>query len=282
MSDRGELLGGVHVGGDSPIKKINVLEEDFGLDIPIESVPLPSRGLIYPVDSPLYGKETLEIRPMTAKEEDILTSRALIKKGTVLTEVMKSCLIDKNIDPDMLISGDRNALMIALRITGYGADYKVDTDCPACGATNSNEFDLSELAIKRLEVEPVAEGANLFEIELPVTKKVLHVKFLTGHDEQDIVTTADRKKKQGLQKTDSIITDRLTRSIISVQDIRDKNKIAIFVRNMPARDSLALRKFLDNYEPGIEMKAWMACSSCHEQSEVRLPLGASFFWPDTQ
>lgn len=282
MSDRGELLGGVHVGGDSPIKKINVLEEDFGLDIPIESVPLPSRGLIYPVDSPLYGKETLEIRPMTAKEEDILTSRALIKKGTVLTEVMKSCLIDKNIDPDMLISGDRNALMIALRITGYGADYKVDTDCPACGATNSNEFDLSELAIKRLEVEPVAEGANLFEIELPVTKKVLHVKFLTGHDEQDIVTTADRKKKQGLQKTDSIITDRLTRSIISVQDIRDKNKIAIFVRNMPARDSLALRKFLDNYEPGIEMKAWMTCSSCHEQSEVRLPLGASFFWPDTQ
>jgi len=282
MSDRGELLGGVHVGGDSPIKKINVLEEDFGLDIPIESVPLPSRGLIYPVDSPLYGKETLEIRPMTAKEEDILTSRALIKKGTVLTEVMKSCLIDKNIDPDMLISGDRNALMIALRITGYGADYKVDTDCPACGATNSNEFDLSELAIKRLEVEPVAEGANLFEIELPVTKKVLHVKFLTGHDEQDIVTTADRKKKQGLQKTDSIITDRLTRSIISVENIRDKNKIAIFVRNMPARDSLALRKFLDNYEPGIEMKAWMTCSSCHEQSEVRLPLGASFFWPDTQ
>ena len=85
MSDRGELLGGVHVGGDSPIKKVNVLEEDFGLDIPIESVPLPSMGLIYPIDSPLYGKETLEIRPMTAKEEDILTSRALIKKGTVLT-----------------------------------------------------------------------------------------------------------------------------------------------------------------------------------------------------
>ena len=281
MSDRGELLGGVHVGGDSPIKKVNVLEEDFGLDIPIESVPLPSMGLIYPIDSPLYGKETLEIRPMTAKEEDILTSRALIKKGTVLTELMKSCLVDKNIDPDMLISGDRNALMIALRITGYGAEYKVDTDCPACGTTASNAFDLSDLAIKRLEIDPVAEGANLFEIQLPVTKKTLQVKFLTGQDEQDIVVMSDRKKKQGLQKTDTVITDRLSRSIISVEGIRDKNKIGIFVRNMPARDSLTLRKFLDAYEPGIEMKSWMTCPSCHEQSEVRLPLGASFFWPET-
>ena len=280
MSDRGELLGGVPVGGDSPIKKVNVLEEDFGLDIPIESVPLPSKGLIYPVDSPVYGKETLEIRPMTAKEEDILTSRALIKKGTVLTELMKSCLVDKNIDPDMLISGDRNALMIALRITGYGSDYTVDVDCPACGTNSKNEFDLSELAIKRLEVSPVAEGANLFEIELPLTKKTVQVKFLTGHDEQDITQTADRKRKQGLQKNDTMITDRLIRSIVSVDDIRDKNKIAIFVRNMPARDSLALRKFLDNYEPGIEMKSWMTCPNCHESSEVRLPLGASFFWPD--
>ena len=281
MSDRGELLGGVHVGGDSPIKKVNVLEEDFGLDIPIESVPLPSKGMIYPVDSPLYGKETLEIRPMTAKEEDILTSRALIKKGTVLTELMKSCLVDKNIDPDMLISGDRNAIMIALRITGYGAEYSVDTDCPACGVTSKNTFDLSELSIKRLEIEPVADGANLFELELPVTKKSIQVKFLTGQDEQDIVVMTDRKKKQGLQKNDTVITDRLTRSIISVEGIRDKNKIAIFVRNMPARDSLSLRKFLDNYEPGIEMKAWMTCPSCHEHSEVRLPLGASFFWPDS-
>ena len=281
MSDRGELLGGVHVGGDSPIKKVNVLEEDFGLDIPIESVPLPSKGLIYPIDSPLYGKETLDIRPMTAKEEDILTSRALIKKGTVLTELMKSCLVDKNIDPDMLISGDRNAIMIALRITGYGAEYNVDVDCPACGATTNNNFDLSELQIKRLEVSPVADGANLFELELPVTKKTIQVKFLTGHDEQDIVVATDRKKKKGLQKTDSMITDRLTRSIISVDNIRDKNKIAIFVKNMPARDSLSLRKFLDNYEPGIEMKAWMTCPSCHESSEVRLPLGASFFWPES-
>ena len=281
MSDRGELLGGVHVGGNSPIQKVNVLEEDFGLDIPIESVPLPSRGLIYPIDSPLYAKETLDIRPMTAKEEDILTSRALIKKGTVLTEIMKSCLVDKNIDPNMLISGDRNALMIALRITGYGSDYKVDVECPACGTVGNHEFDLSELEIKRLEVEPVAEGANLFEVVLPVTKKSLHVKFLTGQDEQDIVVMADRKKKQGLQKIDSVVTDRLTRSIVSIGDIRDKNKISIFVKNMPARDSLALRKFLDNFEPGIDMKTWMTCTNCHENSEVRLPLGASFFWPET-
>ena len=83
MSDRGELLGGVHVGGNSPIQKVNVLEEDFGLDIPIESVPLPSRGLIYPIDSPLYAKETLDIRPMTAKEEGTNASFTKVKRVTV-------------------------------------------------------------------------------------------------------------------------------------------------------------------------------------------------------
>ena len=98
------------------IKTSNVMKDDFNFEIPAEAVPLPSRGIIYPQDSPLHGKEVLEIKPMTAREEDILTSRAYIKKGTVLTQLMKSCLVDKSINPDDMIAGDRNALMIAIRI----------------------------------------------------------------------------------------------------------------------------------------------------------------------
>ena len=227
------------------------------------------------------GKEVLEIKPMTAKEEDILTSRAYIKSGTVLSKLMKSCLIDKSINPDDLISGDRNALMVAIRVTGYGADYDVEIDCPECGAKNKETFDLSQLKIKRLEIDPVEYGQNLFEVELPVTKKVVRVKFLTGKDERDMMITAERKKKSGF-KGETSITDRLVRSIVSVNGITDKNKINFFVKNIPARDSLALRKFLDKNEPGVDMKGWLTCSSCHEESEVRLPMGASFFWPDTE
>ena len=267
------------ISDSGPIQKSNVAKDDFGLDIPVESVPLPSRGLIYPVDSPLHGKETLDIRPMTAREEDILTSRAYIKNGTVITKLINSCLVDKRINSDDLISGDRTALMVALRITGYGADYTTDVVCPACSATGTYEFDLSSLPIKRLEVEPVESGENLFEVVLPVTKKSVRVKFLTGHDENEMLVINERKKKKGMS-TDSTVTDRLTRVIQSVDSITDKNKIAFFVRNLPVRDSLALRRFLDSQEPSVEMKGHMRCNSCFEESEVDLPIGASFFWPD--
>jgi len=281
MSDSDvEDIKAANVKNVGPIQVSNVAKDEFGLDIPTELVPLPSKGRIYPSDSPLYGQEALEIRPMTAREEDILTSRAYIKKGNVISKLIESCLVDKSINPDELISGDRNALMVALRITGYGAEYKAEIDCPACGAKSEQSFNLSELKIKRLAVDPVAEGSNLFELELPISKKSVRVKFLTGEDEQEMMTIADRKKKSGIVSS-SAVTDRLSRSIVSVAGITDKTKIGMFVRNMPARDSLALRKFLDNQEPGIDMSVYMSCPSCNEESEVTMPLGASFFWPDS-
>lgn len=288
MSEREDLLGsapqqqlsGHDAVASGAIKKVNVLQDEFGMDIPVESVPLPSKGLIYPPDHPLCGQETVDIKPMTAKEEDILTSRALIKKGTVITELIRSCLVDKRIDPDDMISGDRNAIMIALRITGYGSDYNVEIECPHCGEKDKYDFDLASLEIKRLQVDPVDAGSNLFELQLPVCKKSIKVKFLTGKDEHDMLVTSERKKKKGLKKNDTLITDRLSRSIVEVGGITDKNKIAIFASNLPVRDSLALRKFLDTYEPGIDMSGWVTCTSCSESSEVKMPLGASFFWPD--
>ena len=130
----------------------NVLRDDFGMEIPVESVPLPSEGKIYPADSAAYSRETVEIRAMTAKEEDILTSRALIKKGTVISELIKSCVVDKTIDIDSLILGDRNAIMTAVRVTGYGAEYRVEVVCPSCSEKSSQDFNLGELPIKRLKI----------------------------------------------------------------------------------------------------------------------------------
>ena len=275
--ERSEIFGAMKSG--MPTR--NVMQEDFGFEIPVESVPLPSLGKVYDAESPLYGQETIDIRSMTAREEDILTSRSLIMKGTVITELLRSCIIDKRIDPDAMLSGDRNAVMTALRITGYGAGYKVEVDCPACGERSKQSFDLSELPIKRLGVEPVAEGANIFETKLPRTKAVVRFKFLTGHDEQEITTAAERAKKQGM-KADNLVTQRLRYAITSVNGITDKGKINMFVRNIPASDSLFLRKHIDANEPGVEMKSWMDCPSCLEHSEVRLPMGASFFWPDAE
>ena len=276
---RNEIFG--NVGGNPMIPKSNVMKEDFGFEIPVESVPLPSRGVVYDTESPLYGQDTVEIRAMTAREEDILTSKALIKKGTVITHLLESCLIDKRIKTSEMLAGDRNALMTALRITGYGSDYVVEVDCPGCGERSKNTFQLSELPIKRLDVPPVADGVNLFEFDLPVTKHTVRYKFLTGKDEEDIMVMQERKKKTGMQG-DNLVTTRLQYCMVTVNGISDKGKVNAFIRNMPARDSLALRKHIDKAEPGIDMKSWMDCPHCLETSEVRLPLGASFFWPDTE
>jgi hypothetical protein len=217
---------------------------------------------------------------MTAKEEDILTSKALIKKGTVITELLRSCILDKSIDVEQLISGDRNALMTAIRITGYGALYNCEVSCPACNEKNKQEFNLGELPIKRLDIEPTVAGANLFSFFLPVSKKQVHFKFLTGGDETEISQEMERRKKKLGSDTDNLITIRLQYAVVGIGDVKDRTKIQQFIRNMPAGDSRALRKFMDDHEPGIDMKSWMTCSSCSEQSEVRLPIGASFFWPD--
>ena len=258
----------------------NVMRDDFGLDVPVESVPIPSNGLIYPEGSPLHLAETVDIKAMTAREEDILTSRALIKKGTVISTLIGSCVVDKNINVDEMISGDRNALMTAIRITGYGTTYTCEVECPECNAKNKQDFNLGELPIKRLAIQPVVEGANLFSFVLPMTKKTVQFKFLTGADELEISQEMERRKKKLGAENDSFVTTRLQYSIVSVGDVKEKGKIFQFIRNMPAGDSRALRKFMDDNEPGIDMKAWMTCTSCSEQSEVRLPMGASFFWPD--
>ena len=275
-TDRSALFGGAVPAG---IQTKDVMRDDFGFEVPVESVPLPSNGVVYPAESPLHDRETVDIRSMTAREEDILTSRALIKKGTVITELIRSCLTDKRIQVQDMLAGDRNAIMVALRITGYGADYAVEADCPKCNTRSKQNFNLGEMPIKRLEVEPVAKGQNVFEFKLPVTKKTVQFKFLTGRDEEEINTIQERAKKQGAL-ADSVVTTRLQYAIVAIDGRTDRGAINGFVRNMPARDSMSLRKFIDANEPGIDMKGEFDCPSCNELSEVRVPLGASFFWPD--
>lgn len=254
------------------------VKADFGLDIPQEIVPLPSNGKVYPQNSSLYGMDSVEIRAMTAREEDILTSRALLKKGAVITELIKSCLVDKSINVLDLLSGDRNALMVAIRITGYGPEYSVEMECPECSVKSPHDFDLSSLPIKRLEIEPVIAGSNIFEFMLPRSKKNVKFKFMTGRDEEEMMAMSEKQKKLGLPN-DSNVTTNLLYAIQSIDGVEDRTKISNFVKMMPAGDSLSLRNYIRDNEPGIEMKQETVCSACGHSEEVSMPLGVSFLWP---
>lgn len=279
MSRKNEVFG--HDGGNPGIQRRDVMRDDFGFEVPVETVPLPSQGKVYGEENSLCGQETVDISAMTAVQEDILTSRALIKKGTVITELLRSCIMSPGVNPDELLAGDRNAIMVAHRITGYGREYNAEISCEACSERVDAQFDLASLGIKRLSIEPIEAGQNLFEFTLPMSKKKVRFKFLTGADEQDLLQEADRRRKKMRFSSDSLVTSRLRRSIMSVDGITDKNKIAIFIRNMPAGDSRALRKFMEENEPGIDMNSWVECPACGENQEVAMPLGARFFWPDS-
>jgi hypothetical protein len=274
-----ELLGDNEL--DQHVSKQDVLKEKFGWEIPVESVPLPSKGVIYTPDSTLYNRSTLKIKAMTAHEEDILASQALIKEGSVLTHLLRSCLTDKSIDPETLILGDRNALMVSVRITGYGVDYKIRTKCQNCSHLNDVTVDLSSLEINRLKIKPLKSGQNKFKFKLPVSKKSVIFKFLTGGDDRES-TAAKKHMKNVLDlKIEKNVTSYLERTIISIDDIKDKNTISHFVRNMPAYDSRSLRKYITNNEPGIKMRTEYSCNSCSHVNDTNLPITSEFFWPDT-
>jgi hypothetical protein len=280
---RNEIFKGNAPQVDNRIPQVSSFDKvksDFGLEVPVETVPLPSSGKVYTPNSPLHNSEMVDIKAMTAKEEDILTSKAYLKKGTIISELIKSCLMDKSIDPRDMLSGDRNALMVAIRITGYGAEYDAEIECDECGNKSPRQFNLAELPIKRLDISPVSPGINVFEYVLPYSKKTARFKFLTGRDEEELAVTAEKQKKLGIQ-IESSVTSNLLYSLVSIDGVEDRGKLANFVKMMPARDSLALRNYMKDNEPGIEMRQETSCPACGHTEEVNMPLGVSFLWPSS-
>lgn len=249
--------------------------------LPTENVPLASNGKVYPEQHPLNGKSSVEIRAMTARDEDILTSRALVKNGTVISQLLRSCLTDKRIDPGSMLSGDRNAVMVAIRITGYGREYEVEVGCPNpdCEEKSDFTFDLAQLPVNRLLLDPAEPGQNLFAYQLPSGKQLLW-RFMTGRDEEELTQSQNARKKAKMQATDGgLVTSRMTRMIVAIDGERDRNRIATIVPNLPAYDSRSFRQFVEEHEPGLEMLGMFTCPHCGESAEVDVPFGASFFWP---
>lgn len=271
MSNREELLGQV------PAQYMKRMDDE----IPEESVPLPSEGKAYPANHPLHNKETVDIKVMTARQEDILTNRALIKKGTVITELLKSCLIDRAVDPGSLLVGDRNAMLVALRITGYGSEYPVEVECNECGHINKEHmYSLSKLPIRSMKLQPVEPFTNKFEFNLPVSGKKVWFKFLTGADEEELSNLVEKMKQVSGGTNNQSVSLNLKYHIVAIDGDESRSEVDKFIRTMRAKDSLALRKYINQHEPMIEMKQEYECPACSYVTEMGVPMGVSFFWPE--
>tara|TARA_Y100000593_G_scaffold94724_1_gene195409 strand:- start:1575 stop:2363 length:789 start_codon:yes stop_codon:yes gene_type:complete len=251
---------------------------------PTEIVTLPSEGFFYPEDNPLSSGQ-VEIKYMTAREEDILTSRNLITKGIVIDKLLEAVVVGngkgEKVNLDDLILGDKNAIMISTRILGYGSDYNFEITDPDTGEKFQDSVDLNALATKKLDLSEYEKGINKFNFKLPVSGKEIEFKLLTHKDEKEI--DIELKKMQKFVKAGgagSEITTRLKRAITSVDGDSDKGNIHQFVTTQfLSQDAKAFRTYMSSVTPDIDMTYNFINPDDGSEKEITVPMTVDFFWP---
>ncbi len=249
-------------------------------NFPTEIIPLPSKGLLYPEEHPL-ADGVIEMKYMTAKEEDILTSQNLIKQGVVLDKLFESLIVTPINYADLFI-GDKNAIMVAARILGYGKDYTVEVDDPFSPGTKQKvTIDLTQIEHKEVDYSLFERRINEFDFELPQSKRVVTFRLMNHKIEKDIQTEI-----KGINKTtvrtgiDRELTTRLKHLIVAIDGESGRASVNNFVDNeLFALDSRALRSYMKEIAPDLDMTFTFVSDTTGEVKEIDIPMDVSFFWP---
>jgi hypothetical protein len=248
------------------------------LKIPTETVTLPSKGLVYPETS-LLSKGEIEMRYMSAKDEDILTNINFIKQGTAIDKLLRSLVVTP-IDIDELIIGDKNAILFAARILGYGKEYSFKFRNEMTGKDEEYTVDLTALKEKEIDESLFEKGKNEFKFTLPQSGNVVTFKLLTGKDEKAI-----EAEIKGLEKIDPNgsfeNTTRLKHMITSINGKADQASIRDFIDNyLFIPDSRAFKKHYSQLSPDINTEITVNKDG-YVQEGVIIPINISFFWPES-
>lgn len=280
---------GAEFSQDAPVEQmINQTEQpkqQLSFVVPTEMIELPSKGLVYPEGHPLHRVESIEIRHMTAKEEDTLTSRTLLKKGVAIDKMLNDIIIDKNIKVDNMIIGDKNALVVAARITGYGPEYTTKVTCPSCNKNQEFEFDLLQQNINHPldneELEKIGirvTPSNTYIISLWNGKADVELRLLTGRDEA-ILFEKMQKSQKNTGTAEANLTDQLKLMVRSVNGSTDVGVINQFINALPVGDSRRLRTVYKKLTPSVELVNTFTCVVCDYETDMEVPFSQDFFWP---
>ena len=252
------------------------MAENKKYDFPTEVISLPSKGKCYPEDHPLSSGE-LEIKYMTAKEEEILASQNLISKGVVLDKLFESIIADKKINIDDIIIGDKNAIVLATRILGYGPEYKIQV--PSIEGQTELQIDLSKVQTKDVDLDKL-NRENIYEWVTPVGKNVIKWKMLTHGDEKAIDTDVRAMNRLNKDGASAELTTRYRYMIKSVDGKEDTKSIVDFVNNkFLARDTRAFRTHIKELQPDMKMEFEYDNPNTGEKEMTPIPMGVGFFWP---
>ena len=246
---------------------------------PTEVIDLPSKGYFYPDGSPLSSGQ-VEIKYMTAREEDILTSANLIQKGIVLDKLLEALIVSEGVNLDDVLIGDKNAIMVASRVLAYGKDYEFEYTDPSNNEKKTHSVDLSKLEHKKIDFKKYTKGKNEFLFELPASKKKITFKILTQREEKNI--DAELKAMRKITKGSGIdpeITTRLKASILSVDGNDERQFINNFIDNeFLSMDSFSYRANLVSITPDVNLSETIEYDN-GDLEEVAVPITATFFWP---
>lgn len=283
MSRNSSRLAGVEdttpEPAETPLGIAPPMELSFA--VPTEFIEIPSQGKFYPENHPLHGQTVVEIRHMTAKDEDVLSSKALLKQGVVLDRFLKGIIVNKSINIDSLLLGDKNALLIGARISGFGAAYDTKVVCPVCFSHGRHIFDLDDLKIQHGdsgEMEGVERSANgNIVIVTPKSGVQVECQLLTGFHEKQLAAQQKRAEKQKLP--DKTATKQLELAIVSVNGSTDRSTVNRFIQSMPIMDSRHIRKAIEVCSPSVEVRDYFDCQECGASTDMEVPFTTDFFWP---
>jgi hypothetical protein len=245
---------------------------------PTEIVQLPSKGKLYSPDSPLSSGQ-IEMKYMTAKEEDILTNQSFIKNGVVLDKLFQALIVTP-CDYNDLLLGDKNAIMIAARVLGYGKEYPMSVPHPATGEQVEHTVDLTQLKDRIIDWTLLEDGKNEFPFELPASKHVVTIRILNHGIQKKI--DAELKGLAKLKKT-ATLTTMLKYIIIALDGDTDNVKIRKFIDNeLLALDSRSIRQYLRTITPDIDLSVEVPDVDSGDTFHSQLNIGLNFFWPDSE
>ena len=281
MRNNQDRLGAPEAPQTSPEPAPAIAQQgaDFSFVAANDIVELPSGGEFYPEGHTLRTNPVVEVRQMTAKEEDILLNQSYIKQGVVVDKLLKSLVVTAGFNLDDLLIGDKNAILTQIRRSAYGDEYPVEAICRSCMTKTDVVFDLEEcVSNKPLTLIEGVERTekNTFTFIAPKTKAKIEMRFLTAADEKTLAEKEKKYKKHNVDFSASLETYKLL--IVSVND--NPTLVGSYVENMPLQDAKKLKDVMKTIQPGVDMKGEFTCPSCNTEVEMDLPINFRFLWPD--
>tara|TARA_R110001599_G_scaffold14169_2_gene62347 strand:- start:164 stop:1000 length:837 start_codon:yes stop_codon:yes gene_type:complete len=263
----------------TPTEGVPQMANPMDFVTPTQFVELPSKGR-YPEGHPLHNKESIEIKYMTAKDEDILTNRSLLKKGLAIDRLINNVIKDSGVDSRSLLVGDRNAILIYARASAYGEDYNTKVKCPNCETVSKFTFDLHDHEIFHgdswSDIGLSSNSDGTFELTLPVSNISAKIRPMVVMDEIELATKEKSKKSEK-----EMVTQQIKKFVISFNGYDDAATVNYVVNNMIAKESLLLRDAFRSISPDVVLEQTFTCKNCDHEEVMAVPFGTDFFWPNS-